>query len=259
MTHWREALDVERHRDYVSGKQDAGGRPIDRSKSDGWMYFVRACGFTFSFVNLDQLREAIQYFGVTVHPARRVPGVHLEHYWQHWFERLPPGLTGGSKRARVRRTLMAALDAFGRARVQANRRRKTRRVPSLADAVSAKRVAIAGILSPMVDSEAIARSLRELVERNGGAVHGVVLQRRGVSRATTAGGAAAARRAAPLSSSTFLGAGKAMELARLCRAQSIDVVVFLNALPRAQRERLASLLECEVVAVPQSARLPVRA
>src|SRR6478735_1533997 len=163
MTHWREALDVERHRDYVSGKQDAGGRPIDRSKSDGWDYFVRACGFTFSFVDLDQLREAIQYFGVTVHPARRAPGVHLEHYWQHWFERLPPGLIGGSKRARVRRTLMAALAAFGRTRIRADRGGAARRVLSPADAVSAKRVAIAGALSPMVDSQVIAQSLREWV------------------------------------------------------------------------------------------------
>jgi hypothetical protein len=123
MKHWKEPLDVERHRDYVSGSQDAGGVPIDRSISDGWVYFVRVCSFTFSFANLDQLREAIRYFGQTVHPARREPGRHLEHYWQRWYERLPPGLVGGSKRVRVRHGLTAALTSFAGAQARPARGR----------------------------------------------------------------------------------------------------------------------------------------
>jgi hypothetical protein len=42
-----------------------------------------------------------------------------------------------------------------------------------------------------------------------------------------------------------------MELARLCRAQRIDVVLFLNALPRAQRDRLEALTESAVVLAPR--------
>jgi hypothetical protein len=131
MTHWKEPLDVERHRDYVSGAQDAGGVAIDRSISDGWVYFVRVCSFTFSFANLDQLREAIRYFGQTVHPARREPGRHLEHYWQRWFERLPPGLAGGSKRVRVRRGLTVALTSFASAQARPIRGRVSRRGASI--------------------------------------------------------------------------------------------------------------------------------
>ncbi len=251
MTHWKEPLDDERHRDYVSGVQDAGGVPVDRSTSDGWVYFVRVCGFTFSFANLDQLREAIQYFGQTVHPGRRAPGRHLEHYWQRWFERLPPGLIGGSKRSRVRRGLTIALASFSTAR-RPNVPGRARRSASALDAdLAAKRVAIAGVIPPAAGPNAIVASLRHFVQGKGGTLHGVVLQRRGVSRARTPSDAAAARKATALSSSTFLGAGKAIELARLCRAQRIDVVLFLNPLPRAQRQRLETLTESLVVLAPR--------
>jgi hypothetical protein len=249
MTHWKEPIN-ERHRDYVSGSQDAGGVPIDRSISDGWVYFVRVCAFTFSFANLDQLREAIQYFGQTIHAARRSPGCRLEHYWQRWFERLPPGLIGGSKRARVRRGLTVALGSFAtQARPRAGR--ASRSGSSRDSELAAKRFAIAGVIPPTSLPEAIVASSRRFIEAKGGTLHGVVLQRRGVSRAKAPGGVAAARCAKALSSSTFLGAGKAMELARLCRALSIGSVLFLNALPRAQRERLEVLTESEVVLAPR--------
>ena len=251
MTHWKEPLDVARHRDFLSGAQDAGGVPVDRSISDGWVYFVRVCGFTFSFVNLDQVREAIQYFGQTVHPARRSPDRHLEHYWQRWFERLPAGFIGGSKRTRVRRGLTVALTSFTSTQKRRDSRRAGRRDSSLDSELAAKRVAIAGVISPAADRDAVIATLQRFIEGQGGAVHGVVLQRRGVSRARAPGGAAAARRATALSSSTFLGTGKAIELARLCRAQRIDVVLFLNALPRAQRERLGALTESPVVLAPR--------
>jgi len=251
MTHWKEPLDVERHRDYVSGAQDAGGVTVDCSISDGWVYLVRVCGFTFSFANLDQLREAIQYFGQTVHPGRRSPGRHLEHYWQRWFERLPAGLIGGSKRTRVRRGLTCALTSFASAQTGSVPGRAVRRSSSHQSEIAAKRVAIAGVIPPATAPDALVAALERFVEGKGGTLHGVVIQRRGVSRARGPGGAAAARRATALSSSTFLGAGKAMELARLCRAQRIDVVLFLNALPRAQRDRLEALTESAVVLAPR--------
>lgn len=102
---WKEPLDVERHRDFISGAQDAGGVPINKKSSDGWVYFVRECGFIFQFASLEQLRQALDYFSTTVHPPNRVPGISLEHYWQRWFERLPPGLTGGQKRVRISKAL----------------------------------------------------------------------------------------------------------------------------------------------------------
>jgi hypothetical protein len=125
MSHWREPLVRERHRDFMTGAQSPGGAPIDPLTSDGWVYFVRACSFTFSFAALDQLRDAIAYFGLSVHAGRRRPGINLEHYWQEWHERLPAGLNGGSKRLRVLRTLHQALRSFvDRTRRPSPRRRR---------------------------------------------------------------------------------------------------------------------------------------
>jgi hypothetical protein len=115
---WREPVDPERHRDYMGGGYrddgalDAGGWQVDPAKTDGWIYFVRVCAFTFCFVSLSQLEEARAYFAKRVHPARRRAGVSLEHYWQRWYERLPAGLCGGSKRTRVLRALDEAARQF---------------------------------------------------------------------------------------------------------------------------------------------------
>jgi hypothetical protein len=106
---WREHLDPGRHRDFVAGHQDAGGMPIDPRASDGWVYFVRECSFTFQFATVDQIRECRDYFASRLHRARRLPGITLEHYWQRWFERLPPGLIAEPKRDRVLKALERAL------------------------------------------------------------------------------------------------------------------------------------------------------
>jgi hypothetical protein len=117
---WREPLDADRHRDYMGGGyrgdgvQDAGGWPVDARVSDGWMYFVRECSFTFAFANLAQLEEARAYFERTVHPSTRRPGIELEHYWQRWHERLPAGLTAQSKRERIAAALRRAAEHFER-------------------------------------------------------------------------------------------------------------------------------------------------
>ena len=62
--------------------------------------------------DVGQIQECRDYFGTKLHPARRTPGVFLEHYWQRWFERLPPGLLTDSKRLRVLKALDKALDQF---------------------------------------------------------------------------------------------------------------------------------------------------
>lgn len=109
---WKEPLDLARHRDFMSGWQDAGGVAIERSRSDGSVYFVRECGFTFQFASVDQLRQALEHFSATAHPPNLIPGISLEHYWQQWFERLPAGLTGGSKRVSIAKALRRALGEF---------------------------------------------------------------------------------------------------------------------------------------------------
>jgi hypothetical protein len=109
---WRERLDPGRHRDFMSGAQDAGGIAIDPGASDGWVYLVRECDFTFQFANTEQIRQALAYFSEDVHSPNLVSGIYLEHYWQLWFERLPPGLSGGSKRTRIAKALRRAVDQF---------------------------------------------------------------------------------------------------------------------------------------------------
>lgn len=242
MTHWKEPLDVRRHRDYVSGAQDAGGCPVDPSTSDGWVYFVRTCSFTFSFATLGQLREASDYFWQRIHPARREAGHELEHYWQRWFERLPAGLIGGSKRPRVRRALARALASFTVTQPTVVRKRRPLDRSASADCdLAGRRVAIAGVIPPSATAEAVIASLQPLIEAKGGLVLGSVLQRRGVSRSARSGGAAAARSAMALNPATYLGAGKARELAELCRSRKVDVVVFVNPLSLAQHRRLQAL------------------
>lgn len=266
MTHWKEPLDVRLHRDYVSGAQDPGGRLVDRSTSDGWVYFVRVCAFTFSFSALSQLREANDYFRQAVHPTRREPGHELEHYWQRWFERLPAGLNGGTKRPRVRRALSRALASFTATQPTVARKRRSQDRGASPDCdIAGMRVAIAGVIPLSTTSEAVIASLQPLIEAKGGFVRGSILQRSGVSRSARSGGAAAARSAAALNPATYLGAGKARELARLCKAQKVQVVFFINPLTSAQRRRLEALSDAlfvvplavsELVATPAISVLP---
>ena len=108
---WREQLDPKRHRNFMAGAQD-GGWPIDPRASDGWVYFVRECSFTFQFASVAQVQECRNYFAAKLHPARLTPGVTLEHYWHRWFDRLPPGLLAESKRSRILKALERALLTF---------------------------------------------------------------------------------------------------------------------------------------------------
>lgn len=113
---WKEPLDPARHRDFMRGHQDAGGitvkPPLD-NLLEKWVYFVSAASFTFQFHSLREIEEARDYFRLNVHPANRLAGISLEHYWQRWFERLPPGLNGGTKRQTVLKALERALREFG--------------------------------------------------------------------------------------------------------------------------------------------------
>ncbi|MEO1481352.1 MAG: hypothetical protein AAFU77_04550 [Myxococcota bacterium] len=108
---WKEALDLKVHRDFMRGAGD-GGCDIDPETSDGWVYFVRECSFTFHFATRTQIRIALEYFSRSTHPSSRLPDVTLEHYWQRWYERLPKGLNGGTKKDRIVRALTRAVEHF---------------------------------------------------------------------------------------------------------------------------------------------------
>jgi hypothetical protein len=112
--HWSEPLDPKRHRNFFTSA--IGGRavcsdPHSRLRG-GRAYFVRAEGFTFQFVSLDQVRECLAWFKQPIHPSSADSTVDFEHYWQRWYERLPKGLTRNPKRERIVAALDAALADF---------------------------------------------------------------------------------------------------------------------------------------------------
>jgi hypothetical protein len=113
--HWKEKADPAKHLDLMSAS-GIGGINIDcdANKTDKWVYFVKECSFTFQFVNLEQLDEAIEYFNKKVHQSTREYNNGLEHYWQRWYERLPKGLTGGTKRERILKAWVRARETFRR-------------------------------------------------------------------------------------------------------------------------------------------------
>jgi hypothetical protein len=112
---WKERFDPAKHRDFMTGFQAPGGLTLEPERDkliDKWVYFVRVASFTFQFQSVGQIAEARDYFSKTIHPARRVAERGLEHYWQRWFERLPRGMQGGTKRVKVLKALEEALGRF---------------------------------------------------------------------------------------------------------------------------------------------------
>lgn len=112
--HWREQLDPARHADQMT--IHIGGFPVDPPRDrliEKWVYFVDVASFTFQFQSLDQLQQCLEFFKQKIHPTSRQPDVHLEHYWQRWFEKLPQWLFEESKRTKVITALEQAAKDFG--------------------------------------------------------------------------------------------------------------------------------------------------
>lgn len=85
----------------------------------------------------------------------------------------------------------------------------------------------------------------ERIEGLGAVVAGVVVQRRGVSRNSRPGGSKKMDR--PMSLATFLGSGKAAEVAALRASTDASVVVICNRLTSTQRENLEALFGARVL------------
>jgi 50S ribosomal subunit-associated GTPase HflX len=112
-----------------------------------------------------------------------------------------------------------------------------------------RRVVIVGLFSAKdKGAEAAMRELEAAVVRAGNVVVGRVVQRRGVSRSRTPGGAR--RMDAPMNAATYIGTGKAEEVAELCRRFDADLVVVRGAPSPTQIDRLREVIGREVIASP---------
>jgi 50S ribosomal subunit-associated GTPase HflX len=116
---------------------------------------------------------------------------------------------------------------------------------TLAFMLRGERVVVAGLVSAKEDAESRVSEASARVMREGGEIVGVVIQRRGVSRAGRPGGVR--RMSDALDRTTFIGPGKARELAETCAARRATVVLFLNALEPRQRDALAAMTGARVV------------
>jgi len=112
---WREPADPKKHSDFMSSYND-GGVPIPKSRDnliDKWVYFVSVCNFTFQFANIEQLKEAKNYFEQKIHKSNLdISHPPHEHYLHPWYCKLPKGITKDSKRTKVLKALNKALEQW---------------------------------------------------------------------------------------------------------------------------------------------------
>lgn len=108
------------------------------------------------------------------------------------------------------------------------------------------RAVIAALVSAKAtDTQQRIAVLAAALATRGVTVVASVIQRRGISRASSPGGAK--RLDSPMSAATFIGPGKVDELVRVVHEHEATLVYFLNHLSLSQSERLASLTACRIV------------
>jgi len=78
---------------------------------EAWVYFVQECNFTFTFMNLEQAKECLEYFSLKIHPSTRVDIGAADHWEvQRWHERLPGHLKSEKKRTKIVKALKKLID-----------------------------------------------------------------------------------------------------------------------------------------------------
>jgi GTP-binding protein HflX len=112
--------------------------------------------------------------------------------------------------------------------------------------LSGHKVIVAALVSAKVDDpEVVLAEHAARIMSKGGIVVGQVLQRRGVSRADRPGGSRRMDR--PMDPSTYLGKGKAQEIAELRRATGAELVVVCAKLSLSQLANLERIIGCPVL------------
>ncbi|WP_226705219.1 hypothetical protein [Microbulbifer elongatus] len=112
---WRELSDPTKHRDFMT-YVNIGGVPVEKTKDNlikNWVYFAEVKGFTFTFVGIDQVYEAKDYFSKKIHPSTRDPNV-FKHWYFVWYCRLPRGLKKEVNRQLILKRLDEIISKWGR-------------------------------------------------------------------------------------------------------------------------------------------------
>jgi len=108
------------------------------------------------------------------------------------------------------------------------------------------RVVIAALVPAKGDENApLLAAAVEDIEAAGGIVVATLIQRRGISRARKPGGVREYRNA--MNAATFIGAGKAQELAKLVSDMEADAVVFCNLLSKTQKRNVEEIVGAPVI------------
>lgn len=109
-----------------------------------------------------------------------------------------------------------------------------------------KRCLIVGLFS-MKEKNIVTHlaNVKSVIEENSGIVVGSLIQRRGVSRAKKVGGMKKLEK--PMSPSTYLGKGKAQELAKLSKLTEAQKIVFFHKLSDGQKRNLFEMTNCQII------------
>lgn len=104
----------------AAGIHDHEGTEVVGRKDAQWIFYVRECGFTFTFFSIEMLKEYLDFYSRKTLPTSRFCGMSAFSNGpaasvgdgQSKFERLPGILRSGSKRGRIVRALERALSEF---------------------------------------------------------------------------------------------------------------------------------------------------
>ncbi len=118
--YWTEKYDQSKHQNKMWG--DGINPPENRDfVLDPYdVFFVKECGFTFEFHNLEQLIACKEHFNMKVHKSTRIPESELWKYGgdqsetQRWFERLPKGLRKNPNRIKILKAFEKAYLEFSK-------------------------------------------------------------------------------------------------------------------------------------------------
>lgn len=118
--HWIEQYDETHHINHMWG---IGIFPptdsVSKYKPEPHnVYFVRECGFSFEFHNIEQVESCRDYYNKKIRPSTIITKGELNLYGgdqtetQRWFEKMPKKLNNNHNRPKILKALNKAIESF---------------------------------------------------------------------------------------------------------------------------------------------------